>query len=209
MSHTRIKICGITRPEDALLAAKLGTDAIGMVFYSQSPRCISAGQAKKIVELLPAFVTVVGLFVNQDLDAIYSILETVHLDLLQFQGQETAEFCQQFNKPYVKAFHMQPGVDLNESILPYKNARAILLDTYHPQQAGGTGIPFDWHLIPRNLSKPVILAGGLNTVNVGEAVHQVRPYGVDVSSGIEVEPGIKDPAKIQAFINEVRRADRE
>lgn len=209
MFYTRVKICGITRTQDALLAAKLGADAIGLVFYPQSPRCISVQQAQEILAEIPAFVTTVGLFVNPDSQALRQILDHVSLDLLQFQGQESADFCRQFNKPYVKAIHMQTGVDLNKLIVPYQKARAILLDTYHPQQAGGTSIRFDWQLIPKNLDKPIILAGGLNPANVSEAIRTVRPYGLDVSSGVEINPGIKDPEKIRNFIEEVRRADYE
>ncbi len=207
MSHTRIKICGITRVEDALLAAELGADAIGLVFYPQSPRCLTSHKAQEIVKVLPAFVTTVGLFVDQTAEEISKILAEVNPNLLQFHGAESQAWCSNFGVPYIKALRMQSGVNVKTQFQGYSDAKAILLDTYHVQHPGGTGVTFDWNLIPQKIDKPLILAGGLNAANVAGAIHRVRPYAVDVSSGVESAPGIKDVAKLKAFFHEVRHAD--
>jgi phosphoribosylanthranilate isomerase len=204
---TRIKICGITRVEDALAAARSGADAIGLVFYERSPRYVSLAQAKQLAEALPPFVTVVGLFVNAKASFVREVLASVPLDMLQFHGDEFAEFCAQFAKPYLKAIRVKAGVDLLQCAARFHTAKGLLLDAHVEGIAGGTGATFDWALIPKQLPLPVILSGGLNVGNVAAAIKQVRPYAVDVSSGVEASKGIKDAAKIAAFINEVKNID--
>jgi phosphoribosylanthranilate isomerase len=204
---TRIKICGITRAEDALAAAYGGADAIGLVFYERSPRRVSIAQARKLADALPPFVSVVGLFVNADVAIVHEVLASVPLDLLQFHGDETPEYCAQFGQPYLKAIRVKAGVDLLQCASDFCSAKGLLLDAHVEGIPGGTGTAFDWNLIPAKLSLPVILSGGLESANVAAAIKQVRPYAVDVSSGVEAGKGIKDAAKIAAFINEVKRAD--
>ncbi len=204
--RTRVKICGITRIEDALAAARAGADAIGLVFEPKSPRCVKPDQALSIVRALPPFVTVVGLFVNAAPDTVETILGRVPLDLLQFHGDETPEQCRRYHRPYIKAIHMRPEVNLPEQARRYTDAEGLLLDTAAAHVAGGSGEAFDWSLVPSGLDKPVILAGGLTPENVAEAVRKVRPFAVDVSSGVEQAKGIKDAAKISAFIEAVRNA---
>lgn len=198
--RTRIKICGITRVEDALTAAASGADAIGLVFAEASPRSVSVDQACTVVAALPPFVTVVGLFVDAPAARVQEVLGLVPLDLLQFHGRETPEECQQFGRPYIKAVHMAPGVDFVSVSRRYAQASGLLLDSYDPQRAGGTGAAFDWARVPPDLGMPVILAGGLTPENVARAIQAVRPYAVDVSSGVEQSKGIKDAEKIAAFI---------
>lgn len=204
---TRIKICGITRLEDALLAIRLGADALGFVFYPPSPRNITLENAKKIIANLPPFVTTVGLFVNENPIRIKEILNAVSLDLLQLHGEETPEYCNNLQMPYIKTLKIQPSIDITDSAKKYMATRAILLDTFHAQQAGGTGQVFNWDLIPTELNKPLILAGGLNSKNIEEAIAKIKPYAVDVSSSVEAAPGIKDPDKLAAFIQKVRKQD--
>lgn len=204
---TRIKICGITREQDLLAVANSGADAIGLVFYEKSPRHVSVQQASELMRNVPPFVTVVGLFVNPTLDYVRQVLATVSLDVLQFHGEESPEFCQQFGKPYLKAIRVKAGVDLVEYAARYAGAQGLLLDAFVEGTQGGTGESFDWALIPQNLSLPVILSGGLHAGNVAEAVKQVRPYAVDVSSGVEASKGIKDAARVAAFIKEVKQID--
>lgn len=204
--HTRVKICGITRIEDAMAAARAGADAIGLVFEPKSPRYVKPDQALAIVRSLPPFVTVVGLFVNAAPDTVETILGRVPLDLLQFHGDETPEQCRRYHRPYIKAIHMRPDVNLPEQARRYADAEGLLLDTAAAHVAGGSGQTFDWSLVPHDLGKPVILAGGLTPENVAEAVRRVRPFAVDVSSGVEQAKGIKDAGKISAFINAVRNA---
>lgn len=201
--RTRIKICGITRPEDALAAAEAGADAIGLVFAEASPRCVSVGQARAVCAALPPFITVVGLFVDAPATRVREVLGQVPLDLLQFHGRETPEDCRQYGRPYIKAIRMAPDLDLAAEIRRYVDAAGVLLDTFSPQAAGGTGESFDWTRVPRCLSKPVVLAGGLTPENVAAAIRAVRPYAVDVSSGVEKSKGIKDAARIVAFIEAV------
>lgn len=203
----RIKICGITRVEDALAAAHSGADAIGLVFYARSQRHVSVRQAAQLAVAVPPFVTVVGLFVNPSEDEVRNVLCEVSLDMLQFHGEEEPEFCAQFGRHYLKAVRVKDGVDLIQCASRYKGAQGLLLDAYIEGTPGGTGVPFDWALIPHDLPLPVVLSGGLHAGNVAQAIKQVRPYAVDVSSGVEASKGIKDAAKIAAFINEVKRAD--
>ncbi|GLO55752.1 N-(5'-phosphoribosyl)anthranilate isomerase [Pseudomonas putida] len=206
MSNVRSKICGITRIEDALAAAEAGADAIGFVFYAKSPRAVDVRQARAIIAELPPFVTTVGLFVNASRCELNEILEVVPLDLLQFHGDETPQDCEGFHRPWIKALRVRPGDDLEAACRLYVGARGILLDTYVPGVPGGTGEAFDWSLVPARLSKPIILAGGLDAQNVGRAIAQVRPYAVDVSGGVEQAKGIKDAAKIEAFMRAVKQA---
>lgn len=205
MSVVRSKICGITRIEDALIAAKAGADAIGLVFYAKSPRAVSIQQARDIVAALPAFVTTVGLFVNASREELNDVLAGVALDLLQFHGDESSAECESYQRPYIKALRVKPGDDIAQLAAPYAKARGILLDTYVPGVPGGTGAAFDWSLVPSGLPQPVILAGGLSAANVQAAIEQVRPYAVDVSGGVEAGKGIKDAAKIRAFMQAVGR----
>jgi phosphoribosylanthranilate isomerase len=206
--RTRVKICGVTRAEDALTACRAGADAIGLVFYPPSPRNVSVATARAIVEQLPAFVTIVGLFVDASADLIARARAEVPLDVLQFHGDESPEFCERFDAPYVKAVRMQPEVDLLEYARRYKRARGLLLDTFVTGAQGGTGRRFDWTLIPAHVPLPIVLSGGLDPENVEQAIRSVRPWAVDVSSGVEAAKGIKDPQRILAFINGVRNADR-
>ncbi len=202
--NTRVKICGITRLEDAQIAAQAGADALGFVFYPPSPRAVTAEVAGPIVRSLPAFVTATGLFVDATADEVSSLLEQVPLDLLQFHGDESPEFCQSFGRPYIKALRMQPGVDIAALANSYTDARGILLDAYVAGVPGGTGEVFDWQAIPQGLAKPLILAGGLNVDNVRLAIEQVQPWAVDVSGGVEADKGIKDAEKVHAFMHAVR-----
>ena len=205
--RTRVKICGITDAAHARVAADAGADAIGLVFYRESPRYIAPRAAAAIAASLPPFVTAVGLFVNEPAESIEEILATVPLDLLQFQGDESAEFCARFARPHVRAVRMEAGTDLVECAVRFSRARALLLDAHVPGQRGGTGRTFDWAGIPRDLPLPLILSGGLTVQNVGRAVREVRPWAVDVSSGVERSRGVKDPAKIVEFIRSVRLED--
>lgn len=205
MSRTRIKICGITREQDIRAVANSGADALGLVFYEKSPRHVGVDQAAKLAHAVPPFVTVVGLFVNPSVDYVREVLAKVPLDVLQFHGEESPEFCGQFGRPYLKAIRVKPGVDLVQCAASYRTAQSLLLDAYVEGTQGGTGEAFDWALIPQNLPLPVILSGGLHPGNVAEAIRQVRPYAVDVSSGVEASKGIKDAAKIAAFVSEVKK----
>lgn len=198
--RVRTKICGITRVEDALVAAQAGVDAIGLVFYAKSPRAVSVQQAQRIVAALPPFVTVVGLFVNATRDEVNAVLSHVPLDVLQFHGDETPAECEGFSRPYFRALRMQPELDIAALAAQYTGAQGILLDAWVPGVHGGTGERFDWARIPENLAKPLILAGGLNADNVGDAVLQVQPWAVDVSGGVEASHGIKDAEKIRKFL---------
>jgi phosphoribosylanthranilate isomerase len=203
---TRIKICGITRVEDGLAAARLGADAIGLVFYPPSPRAVSLAQAREIADALPPFVTTVGLFVNADVGHVREVLAAVPLQMLQFHGDETPAFCSGFDRPFLKAVRVRPGVDLLQCVKDFHEASGLLLDAWVEGLRGGTGATFDWSLVPRQLLLPVVLSGGLDAGNVEAAVRAVRPWAVDVSSGVESAKGIKDAAKIEEFINGVRDA---
>ena len=204
---TRVKICGITRVDDALAAARSGADGIGLVFYERSPRHVSIAQARQLAGALPPFVTIVGLFVNAEAAFVREVLANVPLDLLQFHGDETPEYCAQFNKPFLKAIRVKAGVNLLQCASDFRGARGLLLDAHVEGIPGGTGTAFDWALIPGDLPLPVILSGGLDAGNAAAAIEQVRPYALDVSSGVEASKGIKDAAKIAAFINEVKHID--
>ena len=208
--RTRIKICGITRPVDALAAAEAGADAIGLVFYPPSPRYLSAERALDIRDALPPFVQSVALFVNPDAAQVAQVIGRVRPAMLQFHGEETAQFCAQFGVPYLKACRVKSGVsrgvDLLEYLRAFSSAAGWLLDSF-VEEYGGVGERFDWSLVPAKRDKPLILSGGLAHGNVADAVRRVRPWGVDVSSGVESSKGIKDAAKIAAFIAEVRNAD--
>lgn len=206
MSAVRSKICGITRIEDALAAVEAGADAIGFVFYAKSPRAVTVQQARAIIQALPPFVTTVGLFVNASRCELGEILDAVPLDLLQFHGDEAVEDCEGWHRPYIKALRVKAGDDIAAAVDAYPSASGVLLDTYVEGVPGGTGEAFDWSLIPQGLSKPLILAGGLTPENVAGAVARVKPYAVDVSGGVEASKGIKDHAKIHAFIKAVRKA---
>lgn len=197
--RTRVKICGITRPQDALFATQLGADALGLVFYAPSPRAVSVAQAQTITAVLPPFVTVVGLFVDAEPAWVQQVLANVPVDLLQFHGDESPTYCVQFAKPYIKALRMRPDTDMLSFSQQHAQAQAILLDTYVKGVKGGTGISFDWQSIPPNNPKPLILAGGLNPNNVACAIQQVQPYAVDVSGGVEAQKGIKDAQKMTEF----------
>ncbi len=207
LMRTRIKICGFTRPDQAVTAAQWGADAIGLVFYPPSPRHVTAQVASAVCAVLPPFVSAVGLFVDADADEVRSVLRQVPLTLLQFHGDEAPEYCAQFGLPFIKAVRVKPGLDLLQYARNFRQARGLLLDAYVPGVPGGTGERFDWSLIPRDLDVPVILSGGLEPDNVEHAVRSVRPWAVDVSSGVESGKGFKDAAKMQAFINGVRNAD--
>lgn len=204
--RTRVKICGITRAQDALEVVKQGADAIGLVFYPKSPRNVSAAQAAEIVSKIPAFITVVGLFVDAEPAFVQEVLSVVHLDLLQFHGDETASQCRQYSRPYMKAIRVKSDTNLVQYVADYADAKALLLDAFAEGVSGGTGLVFDWSLIPQNFPLPIVLAGGLNAENVGVAIEQVRPYAVDVSGGVEASKGIKDAAKIAAFMRGVSNA---
>ncbi|MFZ2161365.1 MAG: phosphoribosylanthranilate isomerase [Sideroxyarcus sp.] len=207
ITRTRIKICGLTREQDVLAVAASGADALGLVFYEKSPRHVGVSQAAQLARVVPPFVTVVGLFVNPSVDYVREVLAKVPLDVLQFHGEESPEFCSQFGRSYLKAIRVKVGVDLVECAARYAGAQGLLLDAYVEGTQGGTGESFDWSLIPHDLPLPVILSGGLHAGNVAAAVRQVRPYAVDVSSGVEAAKGIKDAAKIAAFIKEVKLVD--
>jgi len=200
--RARIKICGLTRPEDVLAAIEAGADALGFVFYPQSPRFIDIERAASLVQLVPPFVTTVGLFVNAEPQVVRETLAAVPLHLLQFHGDEGEAYCRQFDRPYVKAARMKPGIDLLQYASAFPSAQAILLDAF-VEGFGGGGKVFDWNLIPSALPKPLILSGGLDAGNVGEAISWVKPAAVDVSSGVEAAKGIKDAGKIHAFVSAV------
>ena len=209
--RTRIKICGITRTQDAIEAARLGVDALGLVFYPPSSRAIDLERALRIREVLPAFVQAVGLFVNPARHEVEAVLQVFPELVLQFHGDETAEFCASFARPYLKALPMGKSVegvvlDVHGLMAQHAQASGFLLDSHAPGAVGGTGIAFDWSTIPA-LARPLILAGGLYPANVGEAVRLVRPWAVDVSSGLESAPGVKDFFKMAEFVDEVRYAD--
>jgi phosphoribosylanthranilate isomerase len=206
IKRTRVKICGITRVEDALNAVESGADAIGFVFYEKSPRYITREKAAEIVRSLPPFVSIVALFVNATDEEIRSVLDTVPVDILQFHGEESPQTCQRLGWPYVKAIRMRDGVDLLQLSNDYADAGALLLDSFVEGTQGGTGQIFDWSRVPSDLNKPIILAGGLSPENVADAISEVSPYAVDVSGGVEIEKGIKDAAKIEEFIQEVLHA---
>ena len=205
MRRIRTKICGITTPEDALYAAYAGADALGLVFYPQSPRAIDIIKAQKITAALPPFVSVVALFVNESAQNIRRILAEVPIHLIQFHGDEDDAFCRQFDRPYIKAIRVQTASDIQNAAHRFPNAQALLFDAYHPSEYGGTGHCFDWTLLAEYSGKPWVLAGGLTPENVGEAVRITGAESVDVSGGVEASKGKKDAAKVAAFIREANR----
>ncbi len=202
--RTRVKICGITRRQDAEFAVEMGTDALGLVFYAPSPRAVTIAQAKEIVAGLPPFISIIALFVDAKPEEVSACLAALPIGLLQFHGDESPEYCEQFAHPYMKALRMKDGIDLKAEVNRYKSASAILVDSYQPGVPGGTGQVFDWSLLT-DISMPLILAGGLNSSNVAKAIKQVKPYAVDVSGGVEMTQakGIKDKMKISDFMQEV------
>ena len=208
MTIPRVKICGITRIEDGLAAANAGADAIGLVFYEPSPRFVTVARAAAICASLPPFVTTVGLFVNASQAAIEHVLSQVPLDLLQFHGDEPAQFCTRFSRPWIKAVRMKDDVDLYRCAAQYREAAGLLVDSYVAGVPGGTGETFNWGRLPKDLPLPVVLAGGLHPGNVADAVAQVRPWAVDVSGGVESAPGVKCAERIRQFFQAVAEADR-
>lgn len=209
MASTRIKICGITRQQDALAVCASGADALGLVFYSASPRAVTPEQAAQIASVVPPFVTLVALFVDEPVASIERILATVPIGLIQFHGDETPEFCQQFGRPWIKALRVKPGVDIAQACRYYRQARGVLLDSWEDGVPGGTGTSFNWELAPVDLPLPLVLAGGLHEHNVGDAIRRLRPSAVDVSGGVERAPGVKDVNKIQRFVAAVRAAEQQ
>jgi phosphoribosylanthranilate isomerase len=199
---TRVKICGITRRQDAEFAIENGADALGLVFYPASPRAITIAQAKDIVANLPPFISIVALFVDADPKEVQACINVLPIDVLQFHGDESAAYCEQFGMRYLKAIRMRENVDLESLAKEYSTASALLLDSYQAGIPGGTGQVFDWSLIEK-INKPIILAGGLDSNNVAMAIKQVQPYAVDVSGGVEQAKGIKDKQKISTFMQEV------
>lgn len=202
-ARVRVKFCGITRAQDALAAARLGADAIGLIFYPPSPRAVDVTQALAVVRDLPPFITTVGVFVDPRPDELAAAVEQVGLDLVQFHGNETPEFCRGAGRPFIKALGMRDGVDVVAEARRYDGARGLLLDTYSARDKGGTGRAFDWSLVPAETALPLILAGGLGAGNVADAVRRVRPFAVDANGGVETSPGIKDEDKMTAFMREV------
>ncbi len=205
--RTRVKICGITRLDDALSAIEHGADALGFVFYEPSPRYLSIVEARKIFEKIPPLINKVALFVNPKSESVNRVLEKLSVDLIQFHGDEDEAFCRSFNKPYLKAIRMRESTDLSDISKRYNSASGLLLDAFDTSLYGGTGHVFDWTLIPKKCRLPIILAGGLNQQNIYTAVKNTQPYAVDVSSGVEQSKGIKDHLLIEQFMNEVKRAN--
>lgn len=209
MNRTRVKICGITRVEDAMLACELGADAIGMVMTPSSPRCVTLEQARAIRDALPAFVDAVVLTHDLPAERVRAIIQGVRPDCVQFHGLEGAAFCESFGVRYIKAVGMAGGLDVLAIAAEHAQAAGFVLDGHLPGQQGGQGKAFDWSRIPRDFPRPVILAGGLNATNVGDAVRAVRPWAVDLASGVESSPGIKDAVRMRAFFAAMHAADAE
>jgi len=204
MSSVRVKICGLTSVDDAVMASHAGADAIGLVFYEPSPRHVTIATAKAIVDQLPPFVQSVALFVNPERQLVEQVLQQVTIDLLQFHGDESESFCASFARPYIKAFAMRDDIDLEQSMQHYPSAKGFLLDAWHPSKPGGTGERFDWQRFPQQATKPLVLAGGLSVDNVQQAVAQCQPYAVDVSGGVEQSLGKKSAEKVQLFIQQAK-----
>lgn len=200
---TRVKFCGLTHEEDIVRAVKLGVDALGFVFYAPSSRSVAPDHAAMLTSSVPAFVTRVGLFVNEQPAIIQNIFERTRLNLIQYHGDETPEFCDAVGLPFIKAFRVRPGIDIQTEMERYPNASGFLLDAYVKGQPGGTGERFDWGMIPQS-NAPIILAGGLSPDNAKDAIEQVAPWALDVSGGIETKPGRKDPDKMARFMNACR-----
>ena len=205
--RTRVKICGITRVEDARAAAARGADAIGLVFYQPSPRYLTLERARSIAMQTPPFVATVAVFVNPSREEVEDVIRECGVTLLQFHGEESAEFCAGFSRPYIKAARIRTGLDLIKYLTPYASARAWMLDAFHDDLWGGTGGAFDWSLVPEGMARPIVLSGGLTADNVAAAIRRVRPYAVDISSGVETSKGVKDAAKIAAFIGAVKNEE--
>ena len=204
--RTKIKICGITNLRNAHEAARLGVDALGFVFFSESPRYIEPKKARVIINLLPSFVSRVGLFVNAPKEEVLFAISESRVNVLQFHGDEDEEFCNQFNLPYIKAISFKDGINLLEYCQLYASSSAILIDTYSQKMRGGTGKTFNWDLIPKQLPLPIIIAGGLDSKNVSSLINSVNPYGVDVSGGVELDKGIKDHNMMKNFVLGVNNA---
>jgi phosphoribosylanthranilate isomerase len=204
--RTKIKICGITNLKNAREAVELGVDALGFVFFSESPRYIKPKKARAIINLLPSFVSRVGLFVNAPKQEVLSVISESRVNLLQFHGDEDENFCNQFNLPYIKAISFKDGINLLEYCHLFASSSAILIDTYSQEMRGGTGKTFNWDLIPKHLPLPLIIAGGLNSKNVSSLINSVNPYGVDVSGGVELDKGIKDYNMMENFVLGVNNA---
>ncbi|HHF7366577.1 TPA: phosphoribosylanthranilate isomerase [Legionella bozemanae] len=202
-ARVRVKMCGMTRSEDIAYAIKLGVDAIGLIFYPKSARCVSIEQAQVLLKDLPAFINSVAVLVNPERDFVHRIIENLPIQLLQFHGDESAEFCQQFNKPFIKAIHCDSAEYVHQAAQDFVTAQALLLDSPSETARGGTGSVFDWKIIPKKIDKPFILAGGLNEYNVREAIKLCHPYAVDLCSGIEASPGIKDHGKMSRFMQKL------
>jgi phosphoribosylanthranilate isomerase len=205
--RTRVKICGITSVNDGLAAARHGADAIGLIFYPPSPRLVTLERAREIAQSLPLFVARVAVFVNAARAEVEAVIAACRPDLLQFHGEETADFCRGFGVSYLRSLRVREGVDLLESLSPFNDAAGWLLDAYRQELYGGTGEVFDWDLVPRAAARPLVLSGGLDAENVGAAIRRVRPWAVDVSSGVEAAKGVKDERRIAAFMEAVRNAD--
>ncbi|MDX1551680.1 MAG: phosphoribosylanthranilate isomerase [Marinobacter sp.] len=205
--RTRVKICGVTRKQDVIAAARAGADAIGFVFYEPSPRYVTPATARELVSAVPPFVSATGLFVNPEAEYVIEVLKQVPLDLLQFHGDETPAFCSSFGVRWIKAVRVRQSSDIENAFQDYRKASGLLVDAWDPAKYGGTGQAFNWSLIPQSRPMPLILAGGLASDNVSRAVAEVRPWAVDVSGGVESSKGIKDDEKITDFINEVHRVD--
>ena len=204
MTQPRVKICGLRQADDAVFAARSGADAIGLVFYPPSPRAVDIATAAKIACALPPFVSCVGLFVDATAQEIDQVLSQVPLSVLQFHGDESAQFCEQFQLPWIKAVRMRPNIDLHQQRQYYNQAQGLLLDAYKPGVPGGTGDQFDWHRIPDDIADDVVLAGGIDVYNVQQAIQQVKPWAIDVSGGVESHKGVKDHAKIDAFMRQAK-----
>lgn len=207
--QTRVKICGITQADDARQAVAAGADALGVVFYAPSPRAVDVAQAQQVALAAGPFVTLVGLFVNAEAAAVREVLAQVPIHLLQFHGDEDARYCEAFERPYIKAIRMRPGLDVQASMAEHPRALGFLLDAYRPGVPGGTGESFDWQRVPRACERPIILAGGLTPENVASAVEATSPYGVDVSGGVEAAPGRKDRNKMHSFIHNAKHTTGE
>jgi phosphoribosylanthranilate isomerase len=207
MLRTRVKICGITREQDAAAVVQAGADALGLVFYPASPRHVALEQARRIAAAVAPFVTVTGLFVNAPADLVREVLDRVPLGLLQFHGQETNEQCNCFGLPFIKSIPMRSETDLSSLLSEYPDTAGFLLDAWQPEIHGGGGVTFDWQQVPDDFDAPIILAGGLTPGNVASAIRSVKPYAVDVSTGVEREKGIKSREKIEAFMREVRNSE--
>ena len=207
MRRTRVKICGITRPEHAKAAAGAGADAIGLMFYEPSPRYVTRARARSVCAALPPLVSVVGVFVNPEPRDVETVLEGLPVDILQFHGEEPPELCAGAGKPYVKAVRVRTRNDIVDAAERYPDARALLLDAHHDALWGGTGSRFDWNVVPDDVGRPIVLAGGLTPDNVARAIRLVRPFAVDVSGGVESAPGEKDAQSMERFMKEVANAE--